>query len=237
MRLRVDWIQAIRESPKILLSSTPILWQSTLNYLNWGKFTPFPITDLGAMQIQDGIKNVKYATWVGPGSPSNFYPSESLVGEYDGTGLSWYLNNPIEAIQLVFFKFVGAFDFDYFYPYNSESNQYAFIVSTISFSLVLISLILIARHSLGLGNLSLLGPRWFPLLVFMSWAALTMLTMLELRFTLPILSFFLVICLASFSDFRSMRTPVKAFVLGLFLIGMIIFWTAAAHVRTLSVIG
>ena len=226
-----------RELPLWFLSAAPLLWQSAVNLRNFGQFTPLPISDLGGSQIQWGIGNVKYATWTGDGSAANYYPSTSLVGEYDGGGLSWYLTNPIDSLQLLYFKFVGAFDFDYLVPYPNTGYGLSWLTTTISFLILLTSLFVIIRHTLGLSKSSALGPRWFPATILIAWGALNLITALELRFTLPILTYLGLLSLWFPSEFLSLTRRARLIIALLIIAGLSILWVSALFVRTLAVSG
>jgi hypothetical protein len=235
IRSRIIWRP--KEVLLSLISTSPVLWQSFVNFRSFGVFSPFPIQDLGGGQINGGLYFVKYSTWTGPGSPSNYYSSSRIIGEYDGSGLVWYLLNPVEATTLVFFKFVGAFDFDYLVPYANKEFTLSWITSTISFLVALIGLFLIFRHLAGKGNLSGLGPRWFPLLVLISWGSISMLSMLELRYSLPIVTFFAVCSVWLPGEFRNFGTRSKIFFFSYLAAGLAVFWPSALFVRSLALIG
>jgi len=230
-------IRLAKDIPLAIIGTAPIIWQSLINLKNFGVFSPFPVQDLGGGQINGGLTFVKYSTWTGPGHPSNYYSSASIIGEYDGSGLAWYLANPLEAVQLLFFKFIGAFDFDYLVPYANSEYELSWLTSTISFSIVLAALFLIFRHLFGRGDLTGLGPRWFPILVLISWGSISMLSMLELRYTLPIITYFLLVTIWFPSEFKSLTFRGRVLVALYFFSGLYIFWTSALFVRSLALIG
>ena len=181
---------------KLFLALSPLYVQIYLNFVNFGIFSFLPSINLGALQIKWGIENIKYATWLGADfNASNFYSSEAVIGSLQGQELSysWYLFNPILAFKLVFTKLVGAFDFDYLVAYPTSKFEYSFIVSTISFLILVIGLVAIVsnfRHK----NMVEFNSRIFPAAVFLCWSAITVTSAVELRFTLPILLFLSLIC-------------------------------------------
>jgi hypothetical protein len=79
----------------------PLTPQIYINILNYGRVTPFPTFDLGAAQLQWGIENIKYGTYLGGGNPQVFYHNPFYVS---GQGLDWYFNNPIEAVSTLIVK-------------------------------------------------------------------------------------------------------------------------------------
>jgi hypothetical protein len=230
-------IPLIREAILSVIALAPLAFQSAVNFRNFGVFSPLPVADLGGSQVKWGVENVKYATWTGPGSAANFYPSSSFIGPYDGSGVFWYLQNPIEAMRLIFTKLVGAFDFDYLVPYPNQAYELSWITSSLSFMVLLTSILVLIRHSMGLGVFSGLGPRWFPITVFISWAALTLLSALELRFTLPILIYLSLVSLWFPRDFSAMSRRGRTYVTVYFLAGLTILWSIAIFVRSLAISG
>lgn len=226
-----------RELPLWALSTTPLIWQSAVSFKNFSQFQPFPITDLGGSQIRWGIEFVKYATWTGDGSARNFYLSRSIVGDYDGSGLSWYLTNPIESVQLLYFKFVGAFDFDYIVPYPNTAYELSWLTTTISFLVLFTSLFVIIRHTFGLGKSTALGPRWFPATILIAWGALNLITAMELRFTLPILTYLGLLSVWFPSEFSSLTRRSRIAIGFLLFSGLGILWSSAFFIRTLAVSG
>lgn len=171
---------------------SPILFQSYLNKITFDTLSPFPIFDLGSKQISWGIQNIKYATWVGPNEGGIFYPSSNLVGPtLEPLSLIWYFNNPIDGVKLLLFKLIGAFDYDLLLPYSvtaAGSQKYLGLISLLIF---LIGMTIISLNFKL--KIKTLGPNWLPLLIFCSWAAVNLLSALELRFTLPILCYFILL--------------------------------------------
>lgn len=91
-----------KDALQSVLATLPIFWQAFLNLRTFGVFTPLPVADLGGSQLIWGIQNVKYATWLGSGSPANYYPSLDIIGPQDATGLEWYFKHPLLAARLIF---------------------------------------------------------------------------------------------------------------------------------------
>lgn len=82
-----------------------------------------------------------------------------------------------------------------------------------------------------------LGPRWIPALFFLSWSAVSMLSAIELRFVLPILTVLIVYSVWAPVKFSKLRRSSKIIT----TIGgaslFIIMWYVAFFVRTLQVSG
>jgi hypothetical protein len=135
------------------------------------------------------------------------------------------------------FKFVGAFDFDYLVPYPNTGYGLSWLTTTISFLILLTSLFVIIRHTLGLSKSSALGPRWFPATILIAWGALNLITALELRFTLPILTYLGLLSLWFPSEFLSLTRRARLIIALLIIAGLSILWVSALFVRTLAVSG
>ncbi|MFC1237556.1 hypothetical protein [Vibrio sp. F74] len=192
----------------ILISATPLFIQMSIFGTQFGKFTIFPIVDLGGLQIKWGIEFIKYGTWLGGGAPQNYYPSTALVNSADSAlGLYWYFEHPIAAVKLLTVKFVGAFDFDYLTPYAYKRPFIPYISSFIAFAFFWTGLVSIFVHTC-IKRIPALGRRVMPLLILISWGAISLSSALELRFTLPLLCYFIVISVLFF-EFIVPRMNIK----------------------------
>ena len=177
--------------PRLFLGMSPILVQSTIQYIKFGSFTPLPVFDLAKFQIISGIQNVKYGTWLGSYGPQNFYSSDQLIGPQSPEGGSWYLENPLQALKLIAVKFVGAFDYDYLVPYPSSQPLFPWLYSILSLGVLAMGCAAIAVHLVW--PFSHLGPKWLPLLILVSWGSIHLLSAIELRFSLPMLIYLSVV--------------------------------------------
>lgn len=178
------------------LGAVPLYFQTLLNIVHFHKITFFPACDLGAMQLKEGIKNIKYATWLGGGNAANYYSSKSLFFLHSHElGISWYFYYPIDAVKLLFLKFIGAFDFDYLLVYPHHKEKIKWLPSFFSFSILWLGLLSVCVHCVT-NRLSVLGSRCMPGVIFLGWCSITLLSALELRFTLPLLSYFIISGLA-----------------------------------------
>jgi hypothetical protein len=180
----------------ILIGAIPLYFQAIINIVNFKILTIFPIDDLGNDQIRWGIQNIKYSTWLGGSEPvQNFYSSAKLItypAEPSGYSLSWYFLNFVDAVKLLLFKFVGAFDFDYLMPYPYHSSASSWFASFFSFTILWLGLLGTFVHTFT-GKLTQLGDRFAPLIILISWSAVNLVSALELRFTLPLLTYFIIV--------------------------------------------
>ncbi len=219
----------------IALGAIPLYIQITLNVINYKVISFLPVTDLGAFQIKWGIENIKYATWLGGGNPQNFYPSAALIMPTQDFTLWWYFNNPIDASKLFIFKLVGAFDFDYLMPYPyRRSNQW--FLSLFSFTIFWFGLCGTVIH-LFTDKLKLLGSKYMPFIIFMGWCSVSLISALELRFTLPLLSYFIIVtCALIYFVFSERNRTILALIGVGWIICMPIFYKIAYFVRLQSTI-
>ncbi|MDF3054215.1 MAG: hypothetical protein K0Q74_122 [Gammaproteobacteria bacterium] len=211
-----------------LLGVTPLIIQSISNALNYQVISFLPVTSLGKAQIIWGIENIKYGTWTGGTAGNeliqNFYPSSPIIDTSRTSGIiQWYLSHPISILKLIILKFIGAFDWDYLLPYPKFIPNAFFKIapSIISFSILWWGLVGTAIHTFS-HRLPALGMRFIPLISLISWSGVTLLSALELRFTLPLLSYFIVISVVTIYHLVGIENqkPLKYCVIGqiLFLI-------------------
>lgn len=177
------------------IAAIPLAVQIFINFTKFDVFTFFPATDLGTAQIEWGIRNIKYATWMGDGIQQNFYPSSALINPTPGVSgftLEWYFHNLFDGAKLVLVKFIGAFDFDYLVPYPYFKNSDFWIPSILSFTFMFFGVCGVIYHALT-GNIASLGIRFLPVVIVCSWGAVTLISALELRFTLPLLCYLMIV--------------------------------------------
>ena len=215
-------------------ASLPIIIQSSIQYLKFGVFSPLPAGHLGLTQVVWGVEYVKYATWFGDGEPQNYYPSEELIGPQTPEGISWYLQNLFPAIQLLTFKLIGAFDFDFLVPYPTEQSENSWVFGSVSLVIFILGLTSLAIHIVR--PLEFLGPKWLPLIIFLSWSSIHLLSAVEIRFSLPMVLYFSMISIPLMERAWKLQ-PVTKLVCGVtFSIIFTIAWFIAAEVRSYSVL-
>jgi len=220
----------------ILLGAIPLYIQIVLNVINYKVISFLPVTDLGSFQIKWGIENIKYATWLGGGNPQNFYSSAALINipTQDFT-LWWYFNNLIDAVKLLIVKLIGAFDFDYLMPYPYyRSNQW--FLSFFSFTIFWLGLCGIIIH-LFTNKLKLLGSRYMPLIIFIGWCSVSLISALELRFTLPLISYFIIVAsVVMYFAIVERNKTVLLFIGAGWIICMPVFYQISHFIRLQSTI-
>ena len=186
----------------ILLGLTPLFIQTYLNFTKYGALSFLPIQDLGAAQLKWGIENIKYSTWLGGGNPQNFYPSSKIITlptNIDAYTISWYFSNFTDGLTLLSLKFIGAFDFDFLVPFPKEIPSLYWIPSIFSYVIMWLGIFGIIFH-LTTGRLFFLGHRLLPITILLSWGSVTLLTALELRFTLPLISYLMYVSVIYFFE-------------------------------------
>lgn len=168
----------------------PVTPQVYINLVNYGKATPFPTYNLGAAQLQWGIENVKYGTYLGGDNHQMFYRNPLYVS---GQGVDWYIQNPVKAAGTMILKLVGAFDYDYLFPYVYEKKSWHnWPTGMVSLAVFLLGMWGMLVHAFRSEHSGLrIGPRFFPLICFLTWSGITLASAMELRFTLPMYAFFL----------------------------------------------
>lgn len=204
----------------VSIAAIPLCIQIFINYTRFDAFTFFPATDLGKAQVEWGIKHLKYATWMGGGAQPNYYPSGELINAVPGESgftVMWYFSNIFDGIKLVLVKFVGAFDFDYLVPYPYFVTKDFWLPSLFSFGIMFFGICGVVYHALT-NNITVLGHRFLPGIIFVSWGAITLISALELRFTLPILTFFMIVSVLYIHEL-SARSQKK--IIGLSVVGFL----------------
>ena len=221
----------------VILGAAPLYVQITLNVTNHKVISFLPVMDLGAAQIKWGIENIKYDTWMGGGDARNFYPSTSLINTPSGAfNLGWYFHNPINAIKLLTFKFIGAFDFDYLLPYPYQHPANKWIASFFSFTILWLGIFGVFVH-LCTNKLTMLGSRYMPFIISIGWCSVSLISALELRFTLPLISYFIIVsCVViNFVITDKNRKFLLSAMIG-WIVFMPLFYQAAKFIRLQSVI-
>lgn len=221
----------------IAIAVIPLGIQIFINYSRFDTFTFFPATDLGSAQVEWGIKHLKYATWMAGGIQPNYYPSSELINAVPGDSgftIMWYFSNIVAGIKLIFVKFVGAFDFDHLLPYPYFVIRDFWVPSLLSFAFMFFGVCGVVYHALT-ANLTSLGHRFLPGVIFISWGAITLVSALELRFTLPVLCYFMIVSCLYVHELK-VRNQKKAIVFSVvgFLITLPFLIKVALFVRAQS---
>ena len=175
--------------------------QVAINHLHFDRATPLPVGNLGAGQVVWGITNLKYGTSPVPDDdPRMFYPNPLASGTGEVEGLGWYLRHPARGAGTLALKLVGAFDFDFLpaYVWNREPPlQWLFRLLSLGLLVAGLSGMWLYARSTPSAQAAWLGPRWMPAVVFAAWAAVTLPSAVELRFTLPMLPLMLALAVVA----------------------------------------
>lgn len=228
------WLGVTRESwrrflPALAFGLVPLAVQIRLNLIHSGVFSFLPTLDIGRLQLKWGIKALKYATVIGPFSPQDFYrtpPSINVSGAKDGLG--WYVAHPFDAAMLLEIKFFGAFDWEYLLPYPKEPTPLSWVLSLVTYSLVYWGLVGAVLHA-ATGRVPALGSRFLPAAAVLAWAAFTLPTAIEQRFTLPILVYLLVVVTCLFDRRAAFPRQTQ----GWLVVGHVLFLALALAIAVL----
>lgn len=236
--VRLTWKRGVSVFDFLLATTAgavPLYIQIALNFTNYKVISFLPVTDLGGAQIKWGIENIKYGTWMG--SVKNFYSSGHLVDIHSRElDLWWYFNNPIDSIKLLAFKLIGAFDFDYVIPYPYHQPHYKWIASFFSFTILWIGVFGTLVH-LCTKKLTVLGSRFMPVIIFTGWCAISLISALELRFVLPLISYFIIVgCAVGNFIVVNRNKKILLFLIAGWLICLPFFYQAAKFIRLQSIL-
>jgi len=176
----------------------PLVPQIHINTLHFQKVSPFPVADLGSSQLSWGINYLKYATNLSGGGASVYYKNPLASAYKENTNpIDWYIHNPIESFETLGIKFVGAFDFDYLFPYIYNFNpSYRWPSAFVSLSFLYFGMWGIFSYLIFYSKKNdqdfTFGNRIFPFVCLLTWSAVTIPSAIELRFSLPLLSVFII---------------------------------------------
>lgn len=192
----------------LLFFVLPLLPQLILNKLFFDKLTFLPPVGLGSQQLIWGLQYLKYGTnFSGIGTPQMYYLNPFVyLWDENISPVKWYLEHPLIALKIFFFKFIGAFHFDYLHPYvkNLSSPLYPITTSISIFVLLFGGIGVFVKRKLLETKLIIL-----PVLFF--WCVITLPSAIELRFTLPmiaILSVYSIFGLKYIYELPCLRTKI-----------------------------
>jgi hypothetical protein len=212
----------------ILVGAIPLLVQILLNSSNFNINSFFPMAYLREDTIKSGIEIIKKANWIGDEPTKIFYSSKNLINLLSGEhNLNWYLNNPLDSAKLLIFKLIAAFDFDYLVAYPHQLPQFKWLASFFSFSILWAGIFGTLVH-LFTKRLLMLGSRFMPILIFLSWSVFSLLPPVELRNTLPLISYFLIVSLGiiNLAIFEKNKKILWPLIAGWIIFMPIFFWIA-----------
>ncbi len=220
----------------VVAGVSPLGVQLALNVAHFNVVSILPVQDLGGMQIRWGIENIKFAALWGTKITRIYYQSAGLVDVNNvQLGIAWYFTYPVQGLSLIMMKAVAAFDFEWLvpYPYTKPSSPWA--LSLVSFTVLWFGAFGVVLHGIT-NRLPVLGSRYMPIVICAGWASVSLVSALELRFTLPILSYLLVV--GSSVVYVLVRDGNKLLLwlaLGGWACAMPLLFTLAAIVRTQAV--
>jgi hypothetical protein len=99
--------------------------QFLVNTMTFHRHTFLPVYDLGALQFDGGVKNLKYGTNMISVNPALLYPNPWYHdGKSSTATLGWYFQHPWNGFKTVFFHIFGALTFDTLFPYTYDLNPW-----------------------------------------------------------------------------------------------------------------
>jgi hypothetical protein len=222
----------------LMLFLAPLIPQMLINHFHFAKITPFPVLNLGGTQFRWGIRYLKYGTNLsGPGDVEMFYINPFLKSEASSL---WYLRHPLSGSATIAAKFIGAFDFDYLLPYIYDIRPfYRWPSAFISLSILFFGLWGLLHYAFNRDACvqRIFGERFLPAFCLLAWGAVTLLSALELRFTLPILALLMVFCIERLIFIAALRGKKLAMAAGAYLLAISFLLIVADFIsRTNSVL-
>lgn len=222
----------------LLCALPPLLPQMAINQVLFDRPTPLPAGGLAGSQLNWGISYLKYATAPAEqGRPQMFY-ANPLAGNLRGDeGLAWYFEHPIRGAATLAVKFVGAFDFDFLQPYVWDRDpplQWPWRIT----SLLLLLLGLRGTWLVAVRGREAqrFGGRWVAPVVLAAWCIVTLPTAIELRFSLPMLSLFVLLATVAVDDARRLSPRGRIVMSGLALACLAIVVAIARFVSAQNVL-
>lgn len=179
-----------------ITGTLPLFIQASLNYWKFKSLTFLPSMDLGKIQSELGLQEIKFSTFLnGPGVFTIRYKATKLFPSLEGESgfIGWAISHPFDAIHFLYMKIIAAFDFDFVVPYPETNPNGSTITASIAiaiFSLGLVGII----YQLTSGKLENFGPRWLPAGIVFLNLALVIQARVETRYSLVMLTFLIVIC-------------------------------------------
>ena len=171
----------------LLFFILPLLPQLILNKLFFDKLTFLPPVGLGSQQLIWGLQYLKFGPIILSGielEVARYFNPYFVLVDNNFSPINWYLSHPVLTIKILFIKFVGAFHYDYFFPYINRLDQFSHPVSsTVSVLILIFGVfgVLTKRHKLEIKLIAL------PFLL--AWCVVTLPSAIEQRFSLPVIAF------------------------------------------------
>lgn len=231
-------LRPARVALALLLPWLAMAPQVAINHAKFDRMTPLPTVDLAGKQMAWGIQHLKYATAPKPGSSAlMFYRNPMDTGVGDDAGAGWYLAHPLRGAATLGAKLVGAFDFDYVQAYvHDRAPPLQWLARSVSLALFVAGLFGMALHARrGAGVLDL-GPRGLPALVFLGWATVTLASLVELRFTLPMLPLFVLLGMDAIARLRGTEARAGAAWMAAAVVAWLAAWAVAVFVARQNVL-
>lgn len=195
----------------------PLIPQIIINVVHFDTFSPLPTYDY-VQHHQDMFskKAIRFGAFLLESNvPVPYYYENPVFEESmkNANSILWYLNYPLQGILTLFLKLVELFDFNYIFPYSPYITQPFYSVFT-----RLASLMIFVSGILGIfaytfetnkRDVHALWPPCFLWSCLLSWCAVNMFYLAELRYILPMIVVFVVFAFHFFFSMDSLKTQLK----------------------------
>jgi hypothetical protein len=175
--------------------------QFLVNTMIFHRHTFLPVYDLGALQFDGGVKNLKYGSNMNSVNPALLYPNPWYHdGKSSTATLGWYVQHPWNGFRTVFFHIFGALTFDTLFPYTYDLNPwyrpllFLFNQATIFWGCVGYWDLTKRARVNGISSAEALAVVLIGVYVT-SWCAIYAFTAVESRFSLPVIAILLSLAL------------------------------------------
>ena len=183
----------------IIVFAIPLIPQIIINMTQFDHFTALPhysfsSTHLGAF----GKKAIRFGAFLPQNSgPLPFYYQNPYFTETMNSidSYAWYFLYPAQGAATILLKFVELFDYYYIFPFPDHilKPHYALYTRLSSFTIFylgIVGLLTYLKSSIPKTNLPL-GPKYFAWTCLIAWGGVSLLTVPELRFGLPMVILFM----------------------------------------------
>jgi len=178
--------------------------QLVVNVRLFDTWTFMPVYHLGSLQIDYGVRYLKYGTRIADIAHPMPYMNPWYHGDVD-VSVKWYLLHPVAGIATVAMHIFGVLDFDYLFVYIYDTNPWYrwplfFFSQTVNF-FGIVGIVRCARaaiyhdhsreHDAARLMMSLLSA------FFVTWIAICSISAVENRFALPMVAVLLPCAISS----------------------------------------
>jgi hypothetical protein len=184
------------------------LLQAFHNLIVFDHFTALPHFNLAQYQYSLGVENIKYDTFISASGRGYGVFYKNIFFDGGLAELSWYFGNPVAAIKTFGLKLIALFDFQYLFPYIVNQDPWHGILTRLYGATALFfgitGMLFFQRKT---KNIFL---SFAVLTLFILWLGTAVLSTVEVRFGLPMVTYFGLLSLLPLEYFykSAMRTKI-----------------------------